>query len=270
MGGRGGGGCAVVPRYRPLVPRPGPPASTGGWSVAPGPGPISWPAAWHRASLPAACSARAVAQHRAPAVVQPASVWSVMLGGVWRRCAAPRLGLGRGAGVRSASVCLPAPPRRASRRAAPSLPFAPHCTGSLPRAAAQMRSGAGLLACGGYCGNGRAAYWGHASYGSVYRSSFTPDWVLRPSRGGVVPLARGGGAAGPPSPWPASCCPRAGGGVGWGQKGGGLPAVPLRSPGAALWWLRGGGLTGLGPGGRAVDEGGGAHSPPAPLALTGC
>ena len=52
--------------------------------------------------------------------------------------------------------------------------------------------------------------------------------------------------------------------VGWegrGGGGGGLPAVPLWSPGAALPRLRGGRPDGLGPGGSAVDGGGGALPP---------
>ena len=123
-----------------------------------------------------------------------------------------------------------------------------------------LRAGAGLLACCGSCGSGRAADWGHAAYGSVYRGSGAPPWVPRPSWGGG-----GGSPSGPAGgcraavPLVVSACLCAGGGK-RGRVGGGrgLPAVSLRFPGAALRWLRGGGLMVSAPGGQPLTGGGGA------------
>ena len=63
--------------------------------------------------------------------------WSVRRPSSGARPGGPR---GWGAGGRSASVCLSAPPGRASSRPTRSLSRPPHCTGSRPRAAARMRS----------------------------------------------------------------------------------------------------------------------------------
>ena len=72
-----------------------------------------------------------------------------------------------------------------------------------------LRTGAGLLACRGYCGSWLAADLGRADYGP----SGAPPRLRRPARGGGSPLARRGGC-GPPSPWLASGRPWAQGGRG--------------------------------------------------------
>ena len=254
VGGESGGGRVVVPRHPP----------PGGWTVAPGPGPPSWPAAWRRASPPAACSAGAVWQPRAPSAVLLAAGGSVWRGGGWsvRRPSSggwPGGPAGRGAG--GSLCCAPSlrPPRAGTKAghfviAPPSklhwLTSACHRPGTAHRL--PLRAGAGLRACCGYCGSGQAADWQRVSR------------QLRPylgvatlsGEGGGSPAAPSRGGAGPPSPWPALCCPWVRGGEGEGGEGGGLPAVAPWSPGAAPRWLREGGLVDPAPGGPAVDGGG--------------
>ena len=125
-----------------------------------------------------------------------------------------------------------------------------------------LRAGAGLLACRGYCGCGRAADWGPAAYGSVYRCSGAPSWVPWPSPGGGgggdggSPSGPAGGVRGcrPPG-WPLTVG-GLGGGEGGRAEGRALPAFPLRPPGAALRWLRRRGLTVSGPGRQPLTGGG--------------
>ena len=62
-----------------------------------------------------------------------------------------------------------------------------------------LRAGAGLPACRGHCRSGWAGDWRHAAYSSACCGSGASPWVSRPSRGGVPPRARRGGAAGLPS-----------------------------------------------------------------------
>ena len=90
-------------------------------------------------------------------------------------------------------------------------------------------------------------------YSSAYHGSGAPPWVSRPSQGGgVSPRGQQGGPRGRG----ASGCPLVGGADGGGGRGGGLPAVPLRSPGAAPCWLQGDGLVVLAPGGQPLTGGG--------------
>ena len=173
----------------------------------------------------------------------------------WGRWAAP--GPGRGLAGRcwvrlvggGGGRCA-APPSGAPLRSLPLLP-PPYCLPARCRPAAvygaPLSAGAGLPACCGHCGSVRAADWRHSACSRACHGC------------GFPPGCRGplGGVAGPPPPWSASGCPRAGGG-GRGPRGGGFPAPPWSSD-AALRRPRGGVPVILVPGGQPPT--GGVHSP---------
>ena len=241
----------MVPRRPPAVPWPGPPAAAGGRleGPKPKPPPPPRPAAWRRTSFPAECWAWAVWHPWAPGAVWLAAGASVCLGGLGRSVCRPpswaRLGGpgGQEAGGRPASVRTRASLGRAPKLASLALPcpwgaWPPYCTGSRPRAAARTRSVgcpcAPVLDCwpvavtagvGGQHISGRAAY----------RLSGAPPRVPQPSRGGGgggLPWSGGGMRGRSPLGRPPAVHGLGGGGVAPG-----LPAVPLRSPGASLRWL---------------------------------
>ena len=147
--------------------------------------------------------------------------WWVSLvgGGGWLVGAPPLVrASARGRGVALPWFCLSVPPGRASRQAAPSLPCPPHCTGSRPRAATRMRSAGcpcalaqGCWPAGGTAGVGRRLTWGMRRTAACTVEVAPLSGCRGPLGGGGVSLWRGRGGAGPPSPWPASGCPRAGG-----------------------------------------------------------
>ena len=185
-------------------------------------------------------------------------------GGGVGRCAAPPRGLGQGAlGAGGGKVALlrsvsPPPPGRAPRRVASSLPRLPHCIGSRPHAAVPLRpmgfrrapaegcrSAAGTAGVGGRMTGGTRRTAARAAAVAPLLGCRGPPGGG--GGGGVSPRARLGGA-GPPSPWPASRCPRAGGGRGGGGGGGrgggspqslSRPLVPLTGGcGGAPWSSR--------------------------------
>ena len=273
-GREGGGGRAAVPRHPPPVPHHRTPGGYGGLACSPKP----WPPLVAGGVAPRIPPYRVLGQGclAAPGAGRGlAGRWGIRLarggGGrsLRRSSSRARPGWaqgGRGAGGYSASFCLSPPAGRASRRAAPSLPCSPplHWLASACRrpdavCGVPLRIGAGLLACRGYHGSGWASDWGHAAYSCAYSGSDAPPWVPWPSRGGGgLPLARRG-VFGAPIPLTGLWLSVGwGGGEGGGGEGGGLPAVPLRSPGAALRWLRGGGLMVSAPGGQLLTGGGGA------------
>ena len=169
---------------------------------------------------------------------------------------------GRGAGGRSASVCLSAAPGWASRRPTLSLRCPPDRTGLRPRAAARMRSAGcpcapaqGGWPSAGTVGVGERLTGGMRRTAACTLAAGPLPGCRGPLREGVS-LWPGGGGAGLPSPWPACGCPRAWGGRG-GRGGGGSPLSPFGPP-VLLSDGCGGLPDGLGPGGPAVDGGGGA------------
>ena len=259
-GGEGGGGgravapCHPPPGGWPVAPGPGPPSWLAGWRRASFPAACWDGAVWqHRAPgavWPAAGgSVRRGGGGGGRAPLAQLALHNMCLVSCY--CFAissflltysgksEPLSLGRGAlrgegrGGCSALARLSAPP--GARTNAGCFIIAPASslhwltsTCRRPGAACRvpLRAGAGLPACCGYCGSGRAADWGHAAYSSAYRGSGAPPWVLRPSRGGGSPPGPSGGGAGPPSPWPASDCQSVGGGEGGGGEGDGSPLSP--------------------------------------------
>ena len=230
--------------------------------MAPGLDPPSWLAAWPRASIPAACSARAVWQPQAPSVVWPAAG-----GSVWRRggmVRAPPLIGGSARGARGAGgrrVALPRsvsppPPGRAPRRAALSSPCPPHCSGSCPRAAVQvwLRGSPCAPAQGCWPAAGTAGVGGRVTWGmrhtAARTAAVTPlPGCSSPLLGAHSPRARRGGCRAAVSLAGLRLAVGSGGRGGRGRGGGGAHLCPPLSPGAALWWLRGGWPGGVGSGG---------------------
>ena len=225
-----------------------------------------WLAAWRHAPLPAACAAGAA---RAPGAVWLAAVASVRWGGgrlVRRRSSGTQLGGpgGRGAGGRSASVRPSPSPGRASKRAAPALPspwraWAPYCTGSRPRAAARTRS------AGCPCAPAQGCWPAAVTVGVRGRQTGGAGRT-----GPVAPLpgCRGhlgkGGLACPFGGLQGRCPPgRPLANDGFrgqrreGGRGGGPPHCSPPVPRCLSLVAAGGRPDSLGPGGSAVDEGGG-------------
>ena len=232
-----------------------------------------------------ACSARAVGQPRAPDAARPAARGSVWQGGGGAgRCAAPPRGLSRGAQRgggregRLAAVCFSALPGRPPRRVASPVPRPPHCFGSRPSAAVPLRltgcpcsPAQGCRPAAGTAGVGQRLTGGTQRTAALAAAAAPLPWVSRPSRGGGGggggggARARGGGCGAAVPLAGLRLSVGGGGDGGWGR--GGLPVVPLRSRGAALWRLWGGGLAVPAPGGQPLK--GGAHSSPAPLHPSG-
>ena len=208
-----------------------------------------------RASPPAACSAGAVWHPRAPGAACLVAGGSVWWGGgavgvppsVRGTVGGPRGARGGGSPCLSQPPCLPRARTKAGvigiaqsmEGVAPILNrllsacWCPDAVCGLP-----LRAGARLLACCGYRGCGRAADWGACGV----RAQWHPSPVAGALSGGRGSPCGAGGFC-----WAG--VPLAGLrlSLGWGGEGGGvlpgLPGVPLRSPGASLRWLRGGGLT---------------------------
>ena len=194
-------------------------------------------------------------------------------GSVWRgagggRCAAPQPGVrpggpvGHGAGGCSASVRLSAPPGRAPRRAASSLLRPPHCTGSRPHAAVQVRPAGCPCAQAQGCrpAAGTAGVGGRLTGGTRRTAARTAAVAPLPGCGGL--LWGGGLTPGFAGGLQGSGCPWVGGGEGRG-RGGGAHRRPPAVPWCCSLVAEGGRPGGLSSAGPAVDRGG-AHSPPAP------
>ena len=210
-GGEGGGSrCGSLPP--PSGPLAWSPGVCGGSLEGPGPGPPPRPAAWRRASPPAACPAGAVWHPWAPGAAGLAAVGSVWwwggggvgvpppfggaVGGPWGAggggslCLGPPLCLPR-AGTKAGLTG----PAQSMEGVAPILHrLASACRRPDAVRGIPSRAGAGLLACRGYRGSGRAAGWGARGVQAQWHPS--PGAAALSGEGGVggLPWSGGGGS----------------------------------------------------------------------------